>query len=419
MRDRRAVVADLTQQPALVVCGCRAGDVHPMARELQGVGRWTVISIVWPEDAEALDGALALPAAGCVLMAEEATAAPELGQRLAGRDARTPLVAIGGDPGASRGASCWLAHPPPTPVLAALLDQLAPAAPGRMPAPRLLGMSPAIAEVQRAIERVAGSPTPVLVSGEPGVGKELVARLIHERSRPGRPFAVVACVGASDEQLADEIASGFQKADGGTLFLDEIADLSLAVQAKVLALLETADVRLVSATARRLEPDVRRGKLREDFYYKVRGYHIPIAPLRERPEDVPPLTAHWLDVLAVRERRAPPVLERAAMVKLLSHDWPGNVRELVSVLGRALLAAGRGPIEAAHIDIPEDSQPIVISYREAKQRFEAAYYRQLLRTAKGNVSLAAKLADKTRKEVYDSLRRLNMEPNSFRAASNE
>jgi len=176
-------------------------------------------------------------------------------------------------------------------------------------------------------------------------------------------------------------------------------------------------VRVVSSTTRRLELDVRRGKVREDFFYKVRGFHIPVAPLRERPEDVPPLVAHWLAELALRERSAPPVLERPAMLKLLSHDWPGNVRELVNVLGRAMLSATPGAIGPQHVELPEDAQPIVISYRQAKVRFEEHYYRTLLKTAKGNVSLAAKLADKTRKEVYDSLRRLNLEPASFRVAN--
>jgi two-component system response regulator GlrR len=173
-------------------------------------------------------------------------------------------------------------------------------------------------------------------------------------------------------------------------------------------------VRVVSATNRQLEEEVFKGKFREDLYYRVRVCHVAIPPLRERPEDVPALVNHHLAMIATRERRPIPPLTRGALQKLVAYRWPGNVRELVNALERAVVVAPNGgPIDGAHIELP-DAQPAIASYRDAKERFEQAYYAHLLRAARGNVAHAARIADKTRKEVYDAVKRIGLDVESFR-----
>jgi transcriptional regulator with GAF, ATPase, and Fis domain len=219
----------------------------------------------------------------------------------------------------------------------------------------------------------------------------------------------------------------FEAADGGTLFLDEIGELAGSMQPKLLRVLETGEVtrlggnevrrvtvRLVAATNRNLTEEVRAGRFREDLYYRIGGYSISVPPLRERPEDLPQLVAHHIAELCNRDRRPTVPITQEALLALLGHDWPGNVRELIHVLQGALLAAGTGPIDAQHVSLPSTAMPMVAPYRAAKQEFEAHYYSQLLRLAGGNITLAAKLAQKTRKEIYDTLRRLSLRANQFR-----
>jgi two-component system response regulator GlrR len=160
---------------------------------------------------------------------------------------------------------------------------------------------------------------------------------------------------------------------------------------------------------------VEAGRFREDLFYRVRVFNLNIPPLRDRPEDVPPLVSHYLAQLSSRDRRPTPTISKPALEKLLQHRWPGNVRELVNVLERAMvLAPPGGMIDDLHILLPDDATPMIASYRDARDRFEAHYFALLLRTAGGNVSLVAKLAKRTRTQVYEALRRLELEPSRFR-----
>jgi two-component system response regulator PilR (NtrC family) len=249
---------------------------------------------------------------------------------------------------------------------------------------RLTGDSAAMCEVRALVLKVARSMAPVLVQGESGTGKELVARAIHEGSpRDARPFVAVNC-GAIPEQLleaeffgyrkgaftgAQEDRGGFfQAAQGGTLFLDEIGDLPLAMQSKLLRVIqeravrpigsvaETAlDVRIVSATHKDLGHEVREGRFRQDLFYRLNVIRIGLPPLRERLPDLPAICRAVLSRIAHDAGVSPmPELSSAALNRLMQYGFPGNVRELENVLHRALALSGRDLIEASDLGLTDE-----------------------------------------------------------------
>jgi transcriptional regulator with PAS, ATPase and Fis domain len=309
----------------------------------------------------------------------------------------------------------------------------------------IIGDSPAIRQVLSALDRLTPATTPVLITGESGVGKELVARSLHYSGpRAPGPLVAINCA-AIPEALIEAELFGYRRgaftgavqprpgaieaAHRGTLFLDEIGEMPGAMQAKLLRVLESGEVqrigaserrqvdfRLVSATNRDLEQAVRDGGFRADLYYRVHVYPLHVPALRERTEDIPRLVHHYLAVIAERERRPVPRVTREALDKLVRYRWPGNVRELVNLVERAVLCAGAAAadavIDAEHVLVPEPSAPRgtqpLVPYREAKARFELEYFAELMRTAGGNVSRAARLGGKTRKEIYEALRRCGL-----------
>ena len=237
----------------------------------------------------------------------------------------------------------------------------------RSEGPELVGSGPAFEELRRLVAKVAPSDSTVLVCGETGTGKELIARSIHRlSSRRDHPFVVVDCAALHENLLQSELFGHeqgaftgatrrrhglFEAADGGTIFLDEIGDVSPAVQAGLLRVLETSsfrhlggtqevrvDVRLVAATNRALERLMREGTFRQDLYFRLNAIHIDVPPLRERLDDIPALVAHFVAQHNARHgtRKA---FSAAATDVLLRHDWPGNVRELRHVVQRALVLA--------------------------------------------------------------------------------
>lgn len=242
----------------------------------------------------------------------------------------------------------------------------------------LVGQSAALQQVVSQIDMVAPTDASVLITGETGTGKELVAHEIHQRSsRRGRPLIRVNCASIPKELFESEFfghvkgaftgavkdrAGRFEAADGGTLFLDEIGEVPLDLQAKLLRVLQEkryervgedrtrrADVRIVGATNRDLKKEAAAGRFREDLYYRLSVFPIQVAPLRDRKEDIPPLAKHFID-LSVRELRSPkPRLTRAGVAKLQSYDWPGNVRELRNVIDRAVILARGGALD---FDLP-------------------------------------------------------------------
>ncbi|HEU4731588.1 MAG TPA: sigma-54 dependent transcriptional regulator [Kofleriaceae bacterium] len=427
----------------IVACATGAATLARLVDAIGERGGWRVVPICWPDPA-ALAAASAVASAFVVHAGDEADG--ELAAALAERQPRAPLIVVGPEPMRRAAPTLWLPAPAPgllARLLAALVDggAAAPVAPPvRRKTDMIIGDSPAIRELVRALDRLAVSDASVLITGESGVGKELAARTLHYGGpRASARFIAINCAAIAATLIEAELfgvergaftdavdprPGAIEAAHGGTLFLDEIGDMPLAMQAKLLRVLETGEVqrvgssqrrqidfRLVTATHRNLERAIADGQFREDLYYRVHVVPLHVPALRDRPEDIPRLAGHYLAVIAQRERRHGLRLAPAALEKLIGYGWPGNVRELVSLLERAVLLAGDGAIDAEHVIVPGDARAASAAlppYRDAKARFELEYYTQLMRTAGGNVSLAARLGKKTRKEIYGALRRCGL-----------
>lgn len=236
--------------------------------------------------------------------------------------------------------------------------------------PTIVGNSRRLQEVSALIQKVAGSSTTVLLQGESGTGKELFARALHHKSpRRTRPFVAINCPAIPDTLIESELfghergaftgATGakpgkFELADGGTLFLDEVSELALAVQAKLLRVLQErtferiggtrtieVDVRIIAASNADLAKAIQERRFREDLYFRLNVFPVPIPPLRDRPEDIPALVEHFIAKYAGRMRRPVRGISKAALQLLLRYRWPGNIRELENFVERAvILAAG-------------------------------------------------------------------------------
>lgn len=245
----------------------------------------------------------------------------------------------------------------------------------------LVGRSAALRQIISQIDLVAPTDASVLILGETGTGKDLVAHEIHRRSpRKDKPLVRVNCASIPRELYESEFfghvkgsftgairdrAGRFETAEGGTLFLDEVGEIPLELQSKLLRVLQekryervgddrprVADVRIIGATNRDLKQEVAAGRFREDLYYRLHVFPIRVAPLKERKEDIPMLAQHFID-LSARELRCPkPKLTRAAVAQLQAYDWPGNVRELRNVIQRAVILARGGPLQ---FDLPVTS----------------------------------------------------------------
>jgi len=251
----------------------------------------------------------------------------------------------------------------------------------RAPAPKGMPvvLDPAMQRVYTLVERIADTSMTVLILGETGVGKELVCEAIHQRSsRRERPLIKLNCAALPESLLESELfgyergaftgadkrkVGFFEAADGGTLFLDEIGDMPLALQAKLLRVLErkvitrvggtsevATDARLIAATHRNLDADVRTGRFRQDLLFRIGGFTIAVPPLRDRQAEIIPLAEHFIRVAAGEQARIPPTLSDDARDAITGYDWPGNVRELRNAVERALVLA-TDTITAA--DLPE------------------------------------------------------------------
>ncbi|MBN2333726.1 MAG: sigma-54-dependent Fis family transcriptional regulator [Deltaproteobacteria bacterium] len=237
-----------------------------------------------------------------------------------------------------------------------------------------IGTAPQMGKIFHTIQEVAPTSATVLIEGETGTGKELVARSLHALSlRAGKPLIAVNCAALTESLLESELfghvrgaftgavrdkRGKFSLADGGTLFLDEIGEMSLATQAKLLRVLvsgeyqlvggektDFADVRIIAATNKRLRQEVEQGRFREDLYYRLNVIEIMLPPLRDRLEDIPLLVKHFIDQSAAREQVPPRYPDRQVYDVLQGYDWPGNVRELENVIERALIYAKEHPIQ--------------------------------------------------------------------------
>ncbi len=335
------------------------------------------------------------------------------------------------------------------------IERLRPLADAREGLGGLVGRSLAMRQVYALIDKVAPRDLTVLILGEGGTGKELVARAIHERSaRASGRFQAVNCSALHESLVeselfghekgaftgADRLKRGhFEVAEGGTLFLDEVGDTPLGVQPKLLRAIQEkeivrvggtdpvrVDVRIVAATNRDLEADVKAGRFREDLYYRLSPFPIQLAPLRERPEDVSLLAERFL----AREDDGPNELEVEAALALERFGWPGNVRQLENVIARAAVLAGDGPIALEHLpaelqasataaaagEIPgaAEARLLDLPLREARAAFERLYLEHLLRICKGNVSEAARRGGMGRATLHEKLNKLGIDADQFR-----
>ena len=308
----------------------------------------------------------------------------------------------------------------------------------------IVGRSYAIRAVIDKIEKVAKSPARVLVSGENGTGKELVARAIHRQSpRAEEPFVEVNCAAIPSELIESELfghmkgsftgaiidrAGKFEQANGGTLFLDEVGDMSLAAQAKVLRVLQdgvvtriggskpiAVDVRVLAATNKNLEDEIANARFREDLFYRLNVVPIHVPPLRERREDIPLLVAHFIDVLTHREGVAPRTIAPDAVEQLQRLDWPGNVRELRNTIERLLILASGTRISAddvARLVGRRDPEQAGLgslleckTFEEFKHSAERAFLLAKLREFDWNVSETARALDMPRSNLYKKIER--------------
>ncbi|MBU1223085.1 MAG: sigma 54-interacting transcriptional regulator [Gammaproteobacteria bacterium] len=299
---------------------------------------------------------------------------------------------------------------------------------------QMVGQSPAFLSCVDNLARVADSEASILLYGESGVGKELAARFIHARSaRAGGAFIVINCAAVPETLFESELfghergafsgSSGLKKglfelADGGTLFLDEVAEIPLSLQAKLLRVLETgefrrvggthtlkADVRLVSATNRKLLDEVDEKRFRLDLYYRLAGIDVNLPALRERREDLPGLTAFLLKRLAGARRACR--LDAAALATLQAYDFPGNVRELRNLLQRAVLTCRDGVIRAADLHLPTVALP-ALSAAQPLAEVERTHIRALLDAHAGHRNRVATALGITERTLYRKLKRYGL-----------
>ena len=311
----------------------------------------------------------------------------------------------------------------------------------------IVGSSYSVNQVLERIERVAPTDARVLVTGENGTGKELVARAIHRLSaRSDGPFVEVNCAAIPSELIESELfghikgsftgavadrAGKFEQADGGTLFLDEIGDMSLAAQAKVLRALEhgvvnrvggqkpiQVDVRVVAATNKDLEAEIADGGFREDLFYRLNVVPIRVPALRERRDDVPMLVQYFVDLMSKRDRVAPKAFSDTALERLQALPWPGNVRELRNTVERLLILSTGERVEADDVEllVGAGGAPGALgsellgmpTFNAFKEGAERAYILQKLRENDWNVSETARQVEMPRSNLYKKIEKYGL-----------
>ncbi len=311
----------------------------------------------------------------------------------------------------------------------------------------IVGSSSAIRQVIERIEKVAPTPARLLITGENGTGKELVARAVHRLSpRANRAFVEVNCAAIPSELIESELfghvkgsftgafadrVGKFELADGGTLFLDEVGDMSPAAQAKVLRVLQEGivtpigsarsikvDVRVIAATNKTLEDEIAVGRFREDLLYRLNVVPIDVPPLRSRREDIPQLVEHFVGQLSAQQGLPPRRLTEAALDRLRRHHWPGNVRELRNTVERLMILANGEVIDEPDVLRmvgPEDEEADLgdaliqsPTFERFKQGAERAFLLAKLKEHDWNVSETARRLDMPRSNLYKKIERYRL-----------
>ena len=311
---------------------------------------------------------------------------------------------------------------------------------------KMIGTSEAMQHIYNLIDKIAPTESTVLITGETGTGKELVARALHIRSlRSNGPFVHVNCAAIPDTLLESELF-GFRKgaftnamqdkkgkievANGGSILLDEIGDLSLSSQAKILRTLESheiapiggtedkkVDVRFFTATNKNISGLIEQGNFREDLYYRMNSIEIQLPPLRERIEDIPELIAYFLEIFCKQNNRFIQGFEPNAVHLLTQQDWPGNVRQLRSVIERLVILSSRKKITANEVLLVLETQNFnkmngYVSFHEAERAFQKEFFTNALVAHGWNVSETANSLKIDRTNLYKKMQRLGIKRRS-------
>ncbi len=325
----------------------------------------------------------------------------------------------------------------------------------------IIGRSPKMQEVYRIIEAIAPTNSTVLITGDSGTGKELVATAIHRRSnRKEKPFVVINCAAIPEQLLESELFGHkkgsftgavndkrglFEEADTGTIFLDEIGEVSLAIQVKLLRVLQEGEVRpigsnitkkvgvrLLAATNKDLAKLIKEGRFREDLYYRLNVINIILPPLKDRSEDISLLAYYFLKKHSARLKKTVDKISVDVLQTLQNYDWMGNVRELENIIERAAVLANTDTIFAKELPpqilgqsfyVTEDAGPKDLTkfpYQEAKDRalasFNRTYLASLLKQTSGNISIASERAGMDRSNFKKIIRRYNIDIAEFKHA---
>lgn len=329
----------------------------------------------------------------------------------------------------------------------------------------VVGKSAAFKKVMDLIEKVAKTKSTILINGETGTGKELVANTIHySSSRKNAPLIVVNCAALPENLLESELLGHvkgaftgayenkkgkFAVADSGTLFLDEVGAIPINLQPKLLRVIETqqfepvgstktvlCDVRIIAATNIDLEKAIERGNFREDLYYRLNVFPIYLPPLRQRPEDIPYIVDHFIEMYSNELKKEIKGIEKRALDILLSYSWPGNIRELENVMERAIVICEADILTIDLFSMLEGKQTERHSlldtklsedfsfyrtgknYSESKKNFLASFDRnfiiKILRETKGNITMASKISGIDRKNLYRKIKSLQIDPKEFK-----
>jgi DNA-binding NtrC family response regulator len=303
----------------------------------------------------------------------------------------------------------------------------------------LVGNSPPMRRAMELVEKVAPSKASVVITGQSGTGKEMVARAIHQLSpRRDKPFIAINCSAIPATLIESEMfghergaftgaeqrrLGAWELADGGTLFLDEVGEIPIELQAKFLRVLEeerlrrlggkseiAVDVRVISATNRELKDEIKSGRFREDLYFRLNVFHINLAPLKERHEDIPVLVQHFIDRFAREAGKKLHGVAPQAMKRLTDYGWPGNIRELRNTLERAVILCGSGVIEAEHLPSElaaggGESAYLKLPYGLPLREIEKEYILATLTRLQNNKARTAQALGISEKTLYNKLYR--------------
>lgn len=309
----------------------------------------------------------------------------------------------------------------------------------------IIARSAPMENILKLVTRIAKTDSTVYIQGESGTGKELIAKAIHLLSeRKEDAFVDLNCAALPESLLESELFGYergaftgairskeglFTRADKGTIFLDEIGDMPLATQAKLLRVLQErrfypvggknpveVDIRVIVATNKDLQDEIKEGNFREDLYYRIHVIPIHLPPLRERKEDIPPLVKHFIKDFSRKMQKDVTNLTPQAMRTLMLQDWPGNVRQLKNTIEYAVAMTQKDTITEELLDDQQElvTQGEFIPLKEAKANFEKGYLVHLLEMTEGNVSRAAQLAGKYRADLYDLLKKHSLSPKDFK-----